>query len=91
MHAKYAIWGNEKSLTDTVILNVFFSFFFRILGINMGKRANCTLYGETEQHYQILLFYVFFIFLVSKTPKCMHMGKLNDIEKKTSSDCFSAC
>ncbi len=41
------------------------------LDTKMLKVMNNTLNWETEQHYQMRVFWVFFTFLVTKTPNCM--------------------
>ncbi len=51
MHAKHTILGNERTLLETCFVSV-----LTFLGSKTLKRANNTLYGETEQYFQKHLF-----------------------------------
>ncbi len=70
VHAKHPIWEKKRTLPKTCLISVFF-FLFSFLRTKTLKRMENTLYGESEQHDQKHVFWVFSCLVFTKTPKCL--------------------
>ncbi len=86
VHAKHPIWEKKRTLPKTCLISVFF-FLFSFLRTKTLKRMENTLYGESEQHDQKHVFWIFFFLVFIKTPKCLQKHPIWGNERTLPETC----